>query len=75
MARPEQAALAMRLDVERSLNGLADVRFAATGAHAATAETLCAEANRLYEALDAGAFRPLDFGDATHLRRRPGDAP
>lgn len=43
-------------------DGLLDVKFYV--ADEATTELVCREVTRLYDALDAGEFAPLDFKDS-----------
>lgn len=45
--------------------GLTDVKFFLRNSGEATTEQVCGEVNAMYEALDRGDFKALDFGDLT----------
>ncbi|WP_417489452.1 hypothetical protein [Maricaulis sp.] len=44
--------------------GLVDVKFYMRNLDEAATESVCAEVNDMYEALDRGEFSPLDFKDS-----------
>ena len=56
--------LAARFE-EMAAGGLLDVTFFVRNQDEATAESVCEELNRLYDAVDRGEEVPLDFRDAT----------
>jgi len=54
--------LAIRFE-EKAARGLRDVKFFLHNIEDVETEEVCREVNRLYAAMDAGKFEPLDFGD------------
>jgi hypothetical protein len=56
-------ALSQRFDQKRK-EGLLDVKFFVRHHDEATHEAVCREANRLYDAVDAGEAEVLDFKDS-----------
>lgn len=63
MQTPQTDRLAQRL-ADRAADGLVDVRFCLANRREASSDLVCAEANALYAALDAGNYAPLDFADS-----------
>ena len=63
MSQPECHSLAKRFEA-KALAGLVDVKFLVSNPGEADAEQVCEEVNQLYNAIDRGEFRPLDFNDA-----------
>jgi hypothetical protein len=49
---------------EKAEAGLVDVKFFVADPSEALAEQVCAEVNRLYEAVESGACRNVDFNDS-----------
>lgn len=59
----ERETLAARYDTMKAA-GLVDVKFYLRDPREATTEQVCREVNAMYEALDKGKSKPLDFGTA-----------
>ena len=49
-------------------NGLVDVKFLLSNAAETTGEEVCREVNAMYEALERGDAKPLDFGDRSVIQ-------
>lgn len=67
MAMSERTSLADRYAAMRA-EGLVDVKFLLVNPAEATSEEVCREVSAMYEALERGDARLLDFGDRTTIQ-------
>lgn len=61
----ERDKLAARYEEMKAAHGLVDVKYFLSNQGEATTEQVCREVNAMYEALDRGDAKTLDFGDRT----------
>jgi len=59
----ERKALSDRYARMQSKEGLVDTKFLLSNPAEATSDEVCREVNAMYEALDRGESKALDFGD------------
>jgi hypothetical protein len=59
----ESQKLAARFEA-KAASGLRDVKFFVRNITEATEEGVCREVNRLYDAVERGEAKPLDFNDS-----------
>jgi hypothetical protein len=61
----ERAKLATRYERMKAEKGLVDVKYFLSNRGEATTEQVCREVNAMYDALERGEAKSLDFGDRT----------
>lgn len=59
----ECQSLAALFAAKAQTDGLEDVKFFVAAVSEFSAEEICGEVNRLYQAVEAGAVKTLSFGD------------
>lgn len=63
----EHSSLAARYESMKA-NGLVDVKFLLSNPAESTSEEVCREVNAMYEALERGDAKALDFGDRSSIQ-------